>query len=138
MTDIVSQIDELIDEQLAAGEPQVGYSYSDPTYPKCPHCDRHWHGLPITKQIAQMYELGGYDETYVFAEDDSTVLCQGSEFLGPMPEETTEWGYPNWLFGGEGLYSSIMAMSARLLLDPADPMLDIIVYPMTSQQEISP
>jgi hypothetical protein len=117
MTDIVSQIDELIDEQLAAGEPQIGYNYNDPTYPKCPHCDRNWHGLPVTEQIARMYAYGEYDEDYIVAEDDSPILCQGSDFIGPMSEETIEWGCPNWLSGFE--MQSVLEVSARLWTDYA-------------------
>lgn len=86
--DIVDEIDALVDEQLAGGESRQGYDYGDPTYPKCPHCDRHWHGLAITERIAKMYRFGYYDEKYVAAEDDSRVLCQGSDFIGPMPSES--------------------------------------------------
>jgi hypothetical protein len=85
--DIIDEIDALVDEQMAGGEPRQGYDYGDPTYPKCPHCDRHWHGLAITADIADMYDRGYYDEDYSAAEDCSRVLCHGSEFIGPMPVE---------------------------------------------------
>ncbi|MCT7369442.1 hypothetical protein [Mycolicibacterium llatzerense] len=91
MTDRTSQllatIDELVDEQLAAGEPMTGYNYGDPQYPKCPHCGRHWHGLPITSRIAMMYRIGWYDPVYNHDEDTSPILCQGSDFIGPMQDE---------------------------------------------------
>ncbi|EID12952.1 hypothetical protein MXEN_12116 [Mycobacterium xenopi RIVM700367] len=84
---ILDEIDRLVDEQMADGEPRVGYDFGDPTYPRCPHCDRHWHGLPITERIAAMYANGIYDEDYRADTDTSRVLCQGSDFIGPMPAE---------------------------------------------------
>jgi hypothetical protein len=36
--DIIDRIDELVDEQMAGGEPRQGYDFNDPTYPKCSHC----------------------------------------------------------------------------------------------------
>lgn len=83
MTDLIDRIDELIDEQLAAGEPKNGYDYGDPKYPRCPHCGRHWHGLPITARIAFMYAMRRYDPEYSHADDDSPILCEGSDFIGP-------------------------------------------------------
>ncbi len=71
MTDIVDRIDALIDEQLAAGEPETGWDYGDPDYPECPHCGRDWHGLPINRW--------GY----------AAVMCEGSTFIGPMQDP---WG----------------------------------------------
>ncbi|KIU17903.1 hypothetical protein [Mycolicibacterium llatzerense] len=71
MTDVIDRIDELIDEQLAAGEPENGWDYGDPEYPECPHCGRDWHGLPINRW--------GY----------SAVMCEGSTFIGPMQDP---WG----------------------------------------------
>lgn len=65
--DIIDRIDELIDEQLAAGEPETGWDYGDPDYPECPHCGRDWHGLPITG----------------WGPDDIVVLCEGSDLIGP-------------------------------------------------------
>lgn len=83
--DIVDDIDALIDEQLEAGEPRTGYPYGDPHYPRCGHCGRHWHGLPVTARIAAMYAQGRYDDTYTTATDDSPVICPGSDFIGPLP-----------------------------------------------------
>lgn len=77
MSDVISRIDELIDEQLESGEPTNGYDYGDPDYPRCGHCGRHWHGLPITERIAAMYQWGAYDPGYRLADDDSPVLCEG-------------------------------------------------------------
>lgn len=82
MSDIVDAIDALVDEQLAAGPVD---DYNADRYDKCPHCDRHWHGLPLTHRIATMYTWGQYDETYKSEDDDTPILCRGSDFIGPMP-----------------------------------------------------
>ena len=82
--DLLERIDSLIDDQLEAGEPERGYNYGDPQFPRCWHCGRHWHGLPVTQKIAEMYSWGTYEEEYRVAGDDSPVLCPGSEFIGPM------------------------------------------------------
>lgn len=54
MSDIIADIDALIDEQLEAGEPINGYDYGDPQHPKCSHCHRDWHGLAITERIERL------------------------------------------------------------------------------------
>lgn len=56
---------QLVDASLEGGEPRTGYDYGDPTYPSCPHCDRAWHGLPVTEKIAEMYDWTGWDDDYV-------------------------------------------------------------------------
>ena len=83
MTDLIDRIDALIDEQMADGEPENGYDFGDPDYPGCPHCHRQWHGLRITKRIEAMRWASHFDPEYSYAEDDSPVLCEGSEFIGP-------------------------------------------------------
>ena len=70
-SDIVDRIDELVDQQLDGGEPHQGVDAGDPTFPRCPHCGRHWHGLPLTVRIAAMYYRGVFDESYRLDEDDS-------------------------------------------------------------------
>lgn len=98
--DVVDRIDALVRTQLAAGEPCGGHDFGDPTYPFCPHCDRHWHGQPVTERIAGMYALGQICPDYEAAADDSRVLCQGSDFTGPMPSEADAYSYPTppqWL-----------------------------------------
>lgn len=113
MTDsrnIIDEIDALVDEQMADGEPVGGYDYGDPDYPKCPHCYDDWHGLPITQRMRDMrYSFCGCAEcraeldAYRVGEDDSPVWCPGSEFIGPWANQTqlrriregvtsTEWG----------------------------------------------
>ena len=97
---LVDRIGVLVDHQLAGGEPRRGCDFGDPTYPLCWHCDRHWHGLPITERIAGMYALSRFDDDYRFVDDDSRVLCEGSEFIGPMPSEADAYCYsmpPQWL-----------------------------------------
>lgn len=82
MTDIIDDIDALIDAQLARGpvdECNVN------RYDRCPHCDRDWHGMAITERIEEMRWRGRYDEDYRVADDDSRVICPGSDFIGPMP-----------------------------------------------------
>ncbi|EOM77281.1 hypothetical protein DW322_00845 [Rhodococcus rhodnii] len=88
MTDIVDQIGALIDEQLDAGEPRTGFDFGDQQYPKCGHCGRDWHGLAITARMEEMRRSGVMDAEYRHAEDDSAVLCPGSDFIGPMPAPT--------------------------------------------------
>ncbi|WP_458317127.1 hypothetical protein [Mycolicibacterium brisbanense] len=86
LTDIIDRIDELVDQQLADGEPRNGYDFGDPDYPDypgCPHCHRQWHGLRITKRIESMRWAREFDPEYSYAEDDSPVLCEGSDFIGP-------------------------------------------------------
>ncbi|AVP42299.1 hypothetical protein SEA_FENRY_73 [Gordonia phage Fenry] len=85
--DIVDDIDALIDEQLAAGEPIGGYDYNDPDYPKCWHCGRDWHGLAITERMNEMRWRGELDPDYRYADDTSRVVCPGSKFIGPLPED---------------------------------------------------
>ncbi|QZD97589.1 hypothetical protein SEA_LONELYBOI_71 [Gordonia phage LonelyBoi] len=85
MTDIVDEIDALIEGQLDAGEPIGGYDYDDPDFPKCGHCGRDWHGLAITERMEEMRWRGELDDDYRYSEDDSRVICPGSEFIGPLP-----------------------------------------------------
>ncbi|QNJ58481.1 hypothetical protein SEA_ARCHIS_76 [Gordonia phage Archis] len=101
--DIVDDIDALIDEQLAAGESGQARRAADADR-RCGHCGRAWHGLAITTRMEEMRreyltnvvlarmrgEEYEYAESailgdYRHADDDSTVLCPGSEFIGPLP-----------------------------------------------------
>src|SRR5258705_3088254 len=81
MKDIVDEIDALVDASLA--RPIVD-DYNADRYDKCVHCNRDWHGIPITAKIAEMYSHGTFDESYRVGNDDTEVLCQGSDFIGPM------------------------------------------------------
>lgn len=84
---VTNDIIDLIDSQLEEGEAVGGYDYGDPGFPNCPHCGRDWHGLPLTAQVGLMYDVGFYFEDYSAAEDDSPIVCRGSDFIGPMPDE---------------------------------------------------
>lgn len=81
--DIVDRIDELVNDQLANYGNRSGYD-NNVNQDLCPHCDREWHGLRITARIEQMRSFGHFDESYRYADDYSEVLCEGSEFIGPM------------------------------------------------------
>lgn len=93
MSDIVDQIDELVDASLESGPVD---DYNADRYDRCPHCHRHWHGLAITERIAEMYKYGRYDDTYSADDDDSPVLCRGSNFIGPMPAERHGYQYQEY------------------------------------------
>ncbi|MGH3954509.1 MAG: hypothetical protein ACRDTI_10785 [Mycobacterium sp.] len=84
LSDIIDEIDQLVDEQMAGGEPISGYDYNDPDFPKCPHCDRDFHGIPLTERILEMRHRTGWDENYRVDADDSLMVCEGSLFIGPI------------------------------------------------------
>lgn len=79
---LLEDIDSLIDESLAIG-PVDDYQVN--RYPRCPHCNRNWHGLPLTQRVATMYDWGHYEESYRVDSDDTPIVCPGSEFIGPLP-----------------------------------------------------
>lgn len=79
-TDILDEIDAV----LNVGEPEIGYYFDDPKYPRCPRgCGRPWHGMALTRRIQQMHAFGQMDPEYRYAEDDSEVLCPAPDFIGP-------------------------------------------------------
>lgn len=82
MTDIIDEIDALVDEQLSGYSERSGYDYNV-NQDRCGHCHREWHGLKITERIESMAAQVTYDEDYRYADDDSEVLCPGSSFIGP-------------------------------------------------------
>lgn len=82
MTDIIDEIDALVDEQLSGFHDRSGYDYNV-NQQNCWHCGREWHGLQITTRMEGMRRVRWYDENYRFAEDDSQILCPGSHFIGP-------------------------------------------------------
>lgn len=79
---LLDDIDRLVDEQLAGG-PVDDYGV-DRHRLDCPHCHRGWHGIAITERVEQMRWLGRFDDDYRVADDDSPVLCPGSDFIGPV------------------------------------------------------
>ena len=102
MSDIIDEIDALVDEQLSGYSQRTGYDYNA-SQDRCWHCGEDWHGLKITARMEEMrraYQqesrrleyLGegetGYAESvidpdYRYADDDSEVICPGSGFIGP-------------------------------------------------------
>lgn len=73
-----------IDAVLAEGEPETGFDFGDPTYPRCPRgCGRHWHGMAVTSRIEAMRYRGAMDPDYRYDQDDSEVLCPAPDFIGP-------------------------------------------------------
>ncbi|MGW6422586.1 hypothetical protein ACWF82_07910 [Nocardia sp. NPDC055053] len=109
---LLDEIDELVEESLRDGEPQVGYDYDDPTYPDCPnpYCDEPWHGLAITTRMERMRTYGEVDVDYDYRDDDSPVLCPGSAFEG-------EWEQP----------SHEMTAESERALPPPEPEPDPVV-----------
>lgn len=103
MSDILDDIDALIDEQLDAGEAGAQRRAAEAER-RCPHCYRAWHGLAITQRLERMrleyqnrvhearmrgeepeYAESAILDGYRYAEDYSRVICPGSDFIGPMP-----------------------------------------------------
>lgn len=82
MSDIIDEIDALVDWQLE--QESSGYDHNI-NQEKC-RCGRDWHGLPITQRIDRMRALHQFDTEYVYAEDDSTIMCVGSDTPGPWRE----------------------------------------------------
>lgn len=75
---IIDKITELVDHQMLGGESCGAQDY-------CAHCGRHWHGLPLTERVVEMYNNREYDESYRVDTDSSPIVCPGSMFIGPMP-----------------------------------------------------
>jgi hypothetical protein len=91
LTDIIDTIDELVDWQLSQGPVD---DYNTNRYDKCWHCGRQWHGIALTRRVAEMYAIGICDENYSTAADDSPVVCPGSNFIGPIPPPLETSVYP--------------------------------------------
>ncbi|WP_032384689.1 hypothetical protein [Rhodococcoides fascians] len=100
MSDIIDQIDALVDEQLANYGNRSGYDFNI-NQERC-RCGRDWHGLPITQRIDSMRSYGEFDPDYVFAEDDSPVMCVGSNTSGPwrQPDKRSGMWREDGLFVG--------------------------------------
>lgn len=107
--DVIDEIDALIDDQLAQGEGAAQTRADDADRP-CGHCGDDWHGLPITERIEEMrieygrrvgmarargeepeYADSAIIDGYRYADDDSPVLCPGSEFIGALTEAQVEF-----------------------------------------------
>lgn len=99
---------------MAGGEPLA-------RDPRCPHCDRHWHGLAVTEKIAEMYDGHGWDENYKVSEDDTPVLCPGSDFIGPIAERGMGVVWAGTVFGWLAWFERALDDIVRPLRDvPAD------------------
>ena len=121
MSDIIDEIDALVDWQL--DQEASGYDHNV-NQARC-RCGRDWHGLPITKRIDGMRSYGEFDPGYTFAEDDSPVMCVGSNTPGPwrqvglwqLPDDPfgDSWGFrsaANWFVEiGNGRAYSLAALS---------------------------
>lgn len=104
---VIADIDALIDEQLAAGEPETGYDYGDPDYPDCPHegCWSQWHGEPtgmcpgsavlgpllphrelVHAPTVRLYDAGWNE---VFSDNDNPWVClfQRQASMWPIPDD---------------------------------------------------
>ncbi len=70
---VIDEIDALVEEQLAGGEPETGYDFDDPDFPEC-RCGLNWHGLAV-------------------------YGCPGSDTEGPLrPTGLTFGRWPEWGF----------------------------------------
>lgn len=90
---VLDEIDRLVDESLARGDQSDSfhgeqYRQDQP----CPWCVEGYHYLPITQQMWMMrqgsyavdeFGYGIVDPDYRVEDDDSPILCPGSEFHGP-------------------------------------------------------
>jgi hypothetical protein len=83
--DIESEIDALVDAQL---KQRRNNQDDNVNRARCSRCGRRWHGLRLTERVAIMYELGYFDTTYVAAEDFSSIICEGPDFIGPLRPPT--------------------------------------------------
>lgn len=90
---VLDDIDLLVEDSMRDGEPRVGYSYGDPTFPECPnpYCEEPWHGLAITARMRWMRWRGVVDGDYAYRADDSPVLCPGSLHTGEWPLPPAEF-----------------------------------------------
>jgi hypothetical protein len=98
--DVINGNEQLVEDQVAAGEWSALDRFSGAAeYPRCSHCDREWHGLPIIDHRAKMRRRSEFDEGYRTETDDTHVLCRGSDYIGPMPFEhalSEVYQLPEW------------------------------------------
>jgi hypothetical protein len=65
---------------IAAPEPLVEF---------CPHCSRDWHTQALTEEVARMYDGHRFTPGYNPAQDNSPIVCVGSETQGPARPKTS-------------------------------------------------
>lgn len=116
---LCDEIDDLVDASLSGG----AFAHDPDPYPRCPHCGRDWHYLALTQRIEGMYEVGEYDESYVFDADDSPIICPGSEFIGPLTEDQWDQVHPRLVW-----VESVATIAAALSVSRAT------VYPVLAEQ----
>lgn len=115
---VLDEIDALVDASLSAGDQSDswrGDGYRD-NHP-CPWCREGFHFLPITVRMAEMragsYALdefgqGIVDPNYSYRNDDSGVVCPGSEWKGP-PIGDREWSWYTTRFPRTRSYGPLVA-----------------------------
>lgn len=122
--DIVDAIDELVDWQMSNYENRSGYDH-DVNQVDCPHsfCREPWHGLAITRRMQQMRRAGYVDPEYRHADDNSAILCPGSDFDGEFipPGYDTSWTLPETEFPHDGTISELEAIHQLGLTGPRSP-----------------
>lgn len=96
---ILDEIDNLVDESLERGD-QSG-TFRGERYDKCTLCGDDYHFLAITTRLVQMrhgsygfdeFNQGIVDPDYRYQDDDSPIVCPGSNYLGP-PVGDREWAW---------------------------------------------
>lgn len=131
-TDIVDEIDALVDAQLAQTWSGYDRNVNQDRCPQ-PYCREPWHGLAITRRMREMRskwhsainyyeddrraseEVAAELDAYRYDEDESEVLCPGSGFVGEFtpPEDVVRAQDPaNWAI------EHIEALSAALGIPP--------------------
>lgn len=146
MTDesrVLDAIDELVDSELEHTPSGWDYPVNQPT---CPHCRGDAHTLPIKERMREIRALWQdtitFDErdaakispraaaeleAYRYNEDDSPIVCPGTEFIGPLKPRNL---FPLGLFAGRSPLDSLLddllaaAYNSPLLMDspPGPPI----------------
>jgi hypothetical protein len=112
--DIVDDIDRLVDEQIR--QEASGYDHNI-NQAKCPqpYCDADWHGLPVKQRMRRMRDRGHVDPTYVYADDDSPIICPGSlfegEFTPPERPDQAKLSKGEWVIPAGGVVRFYSASS---------------------------
>ena len=96
MSDIIDEIDALVDEQLSAYDSRSGYDHNV-NQERCWHCGREWHGLKITERMQTMRSFGEVDPGYRYTDDNSEMLCPGSSFIGPTQPDVPKTHEIDWI-----------------------------------------
>jgi hypothetical protein len=90
---VLDAIDELVDWQLEGGDRSDSFHGERMRQNQpCPWCPEPWHYLPITERLVEMrsgsygrdeFGQGIVDPDYRYDQDESGVVCPGSEYHGP-------------------------------------------------------